>query len=313
MEVTINNQTITVPQSWNELSLEQQLFCYGVIMSESGDMLEPQELLPAKKLAILQYLLQLDEAFIKAWREDVVEGDIEKEDADAVFYGEVDELMACTEFLFEPSDPIEAEEEDQPLRYQLKLDLTENPFPFFHFEKKNGKKKYYHGPADELTNISIYEMGMAFTVFETFMETFEEDLAHELIAILWRPSKPQTKENKQKAYEGDRRQPLLHYEATIARRKERMATLPTNVKQLILFWFASCRQQIIAQYPEVFTSGDAKRRKGRDFGWGGLLMSLAGGLQNLDAISQQPHDNALTYLAYLEDQRQQVEARQPAY
>lgn len=313
MEITINNKTITVVESWNELTLEQQLFCYGVIMADSPDMLEPQEVLPAKKLAILQHILGLDNEFIKAWREDIVEEDISKEDGDVVFYSEIEALMECTAFLFEPADPIEAEEEGHPLRYQLKLGLTNNPFPVFAFVKKNGKKKYYNGPANGLENISIYEMGMAFTVFENFMESFDEDLAHELIAIMWRPSKPQTRENKQKAYEGDRRQPLLHYEATIANRKDRMATLPTNVKQLILFWFASCRQQIIAQYPDVFTSGDAKRRKGRDFGWGGLLMALAGGLQNLDAISRQPHDNALTYLSYLEDQRQQAEARQPAY
>ena len=41
---------------------------------------------------------------------------------------------------------------------------------------------------------------------------------------------------------------------------------------MILFWFASCRQQIIEQHPNIFTS-EKRDRQGNDYGWGGVLMS----------------------------------------
>lgn len=292
MIVTINDQDITLPQSWNELSLSQQLSCYAIIMSGTGWLLEAQELLPAKRILLVQTLLGLDEAFMQQWKADCVAA--YEEDGELVFLAELDELLEPSDFLF---DIIEPEEEGAPRQYQIKLGLTQCPWPRLVREKKGGKKKYYLAPTDGLENISFYELCTTFTHFENFLDTKEENHIDELLATLYRPHKPKTKENKRMGYQGDRRLPLLHHEAMVNKRKRHMASLPQSTKQLLTFWFASCRQSIIENYDSLFSS--PIRNENHSHGWGAILLALAGSLQNVDAIAIQPFENVLTYLSFM--------------
>ena len=304
MIVTINDREIALPQSWNELSLAQQLSCYAIIMSGTGWLLEAQELLPAKRILLVQHLLGLEEAFMQEWRTDCLA--TYEEDGELVFFAELDELLEASDFLF---DIIEPEEEGAPKQYQIKLGLTQCPWPQLVREKKGGKKKFYLAPADGLENISFYELCTSFTHFENFLETKEESHIDELLATLYRPHKPKTRENKRMGYQGDRRLPLLHHEAMVNKRKKHMASLPQSTKQLLTFWFASCRQQIIESYDSLFSAPSGK--EAHTFGWGGVLMALAGSLQEVDAIAVQSADNALTYLQFLEVQRKELEESLP--
>lgn len=303
MKVRINDREIPVAQSWNELPLRMQMFIYGVLMTDVGKVFETHELIHAKKMIIVQHLLGLSDQFMKDWAKDVK--DVEGESAEEVFFAELDEVLRVADFLFERIPG----EEDEPDKYQINLGLTRCPYPVVTFPKGN-KKKYYYGPADGLENITIYEMGTLFTLFENFLKTQDEAIANELIATMYRPSKPSTRANKQSGYAGDRRLPLRDHEAMIKKRIPRMAKMPRNAKQIILFWLASCRHQIIKAFPNVFDSGSSsdpndpwKNNTGNDYGWGGVLLSLADGLVNLDTISDKNHYDALTYLSYLEDQR----------
>jgi hypothetical protein len=204
--------------------------------------------------------------------------------------------------------------------YQLALTYTKTPWPYIElsrgwrprqrrFSGRQTTNRIY-GPSNSLSNVSIYELGMSFMALERFLQDQDEEALFELLAILYRPSKPATADNKRSAYQGDRRLPLLHHEATLPVRKKLMRRLPPLVRNFLVFWFASCRQQIISSYPNIFSinpHGSAGEAAGNDYAWGGILLNLADGLPNLDAVAQQHYANALTYLSMLEDQRKKHE------
>lgn len=288
MTITINGRDIPVPESWNELSLHQILLVYGILSSDSPGLLEPFEILPAKRLMITKALLKLDDAFLRRWEADCIQAAETPEEGREDF---TDELYALSTAVTAGFLDSVKDEEDESERYALRLALTRCPYP-----KLERKKKHYFPAADSLANISIYELGITFTLFESYLETNEEAYVDELIATLYRPSKPKTAKNKRSNYRGDRRLPLLGHESTIGPRQRHMAKLPPAVKQIILFWFASCRQVIIENYAGLFTSSSA-RPIGRTYGWGEVIMGLAGDLTQLDNVARQSYTNAFDFLA----------------
>ena len=299
MKIHINDKEHDLPESWNDLELNQQIGCYAILMSDSREMMETQEMLPYKRVGLVKYLLGLSDEFMTQWEKDCIAVNGEK-DGTLVFLSELSEILKCTDFLL---DKLEDGE------YQIKLGLTKCPWPKLeHINKEKGrlKKKAFYAPADGLDNLSIYELGTTFTLFEDFIKDKNIDKAEELIATIYRPSKPPTKYNKQSAYQGDRRQPLLDHEGMVKKRIKKIHLLTSPVKQLILFWFASCRQQIIDNYPNIFESPKGEK-SGNDYGWGGVLMALAEGIKDLDKVAKQPYINALTYLSWREDQRIEAE------
>jgi len=296
LTVTINDKRIIVPQHWNDLSLKTQLKIYGTLMTDVGNILEAHEIVPFKRIEIMKLLLGLNTAFMKKWRETSMleSGD----DGDLIFLNELQHVCAVTNFLFD------IEEKNGNKKYQIYLGLTKCPFPMLE-EKTKGKKtkkKRFYAPADGLKNITIYEMGAIFTLFEKFMQTKDESIAIKLLATIYRPSKPKTKENKLSGYKGDRRLPFIDHESTVENRIAVFEKLAKPAKQLIIFWIASCRQAIINAYPNIFESDDVQN-DGNKYGWGGVLLSLSGGLIHLNEISNKKYDDALDYLSYLEDQR----------
>jgi len=305
MTVTINDRTIAIPPSWNELTLKQQMECYNIIMSNTGNLFEHQEVIIAKRVALVSRLLNLDTAFMREWIKDCNETH-GKEDGELIFLAEINAILQAADFLFD----IEEDEEGNKL-YQLKLGLTQCPWPKISQTTKKRKKRIYYAPADELENITLYEMAMAFSLFERYLEEKDPELATELIALLYRQPKAPTRKNKQSGYQGDRRLPLYLHETMVQKRAKRMASLPEATKQLILFWFASCRQNIINSFPNIFTTPDDQYgdRVGNDYSWGGMLLSLAGGIVHLEQVSREPYQNGLIYLSYLEDQRKAAEMK----
>jgi len=300
MTITINNINHQIPQSWNELTLKQQLTIYHILLSNMHGLLpDVAENIATKRIAIAQFLLGLTNT--RKWRLDL-QSEYGAEDGDTLFIGELDAVArACTDWLFERIE----EKEGYPEQYRIEFGLTKTPWPQIEYKnRKSGKKKIWCGPADALANVTIYELGMAFYQFEEYLRTKQIEHLNRLLAILWRPSKPSTPENRRSGYEGDHRLPLLKHEAMIPKRMKKIAGLPKEVKQLLLFWFASCRMKIIEAYPNIFKAPPAAgERVGNDYSWGGVLLSLAGGLVHLDAVAQHTYSNAFTYLSYLEDQR----------
>jgi len=306
--VQIGEKKSTLPEAWNDLSLPQQLECYNILTASAGRIFDASEVLPAKRIALIARLLKLDDEDMQRWREDCRAAEEGDEDGDLVFFSELSALLGVTNFLFD------IKEDGDNTLFQVKLGLTKCPWPTLSHTSKRGKKKIYYAPADGLANITLYEMALSFSLFERYLESNDDADADELIATIYRPSKPRTPHNQRSGYEGDRRLPIYKHESMVRKRKERFGSLPRSTKQLILFWFASCRQQIINAYPNIFSAPDAMQidgeRTGNDYGWGGMLLALAGGIVHLHQVSQEPYENGLIYLSYLEDQRKAAEMRQ---
>lgn len=300
MEIKIDNRVITLPQSWNQLPLKDILHCYSIIMHDTGSWLEPVELLPYKKLLLVKYLLRLSDKYMEEWEKDCAEE--YGEDGRLVFISELEEALKAADFLFE-------KQEEETNTVSIALTLTKTPYSFLEERKRSrGERKRFYGPESELSNLTIFELGYTFQLFEQFINTQDEQLANQLIATLYRPQKPRTKENQRAGYHNDIRMPLYRLEHMVKKRTEMMSTLPEITRQIIIFWFASCRQKIIKSYPNIFESKNEEvKRVGNDYGWGGLLISLADGIVNMDKVSERPYQDAFVYLSYLEDQRKRAE------
>lgn len=301
LHIKIDEHEVDVPQTWNQLPLRTALMVYNILITDTGGLLEPHELLPGKKIMLACALLDITPDFLEKWRSDCIAELESEEDGELLYLAQLDEVLICANFLF---DKLESDDGDGATKYQISLGLTKCPWPILKRKSKlvGRKPKTYYAPADGLANLTIYEMAAAFTAFEQYLRTKNESHANRLLAILYRPAKARTRENIQSGFEGDIRLPYLHHESTVQARQEWVATLPADARQLLVFWFASCRQAIIEGYPNVF-SGSGEGSDGRKYGWSGVLLSLADGLVHLDAVANQNHQNALTYLSYLDDQR----------
>lgn len=199
-------------------------------------------------------------------------------------------------------------------KYSIKLGLTKSLYPILESiekRKKNDKRRKmkkhrYHAPKDALSNVTIYELSWIFSLLEAFASTGDEQVLSNLLAVVYRPSKPKTKENQAAGYHGDRRRALLKEESMIEERAVLMHSLPREVRNLLYFWLASCRQHIVESYPIIFDTENPtieKDEKAKDYGWGGLLLSIAEGVVDLDTVAQQNYQNVFLWLAKLEDDR----------
>jgi len=298
----------TIPETWNELTLAQQLHAYSLIMGESRMLLDPQEVMPFKRILLFKCLSDITEEQFQLWRQDCIqEYPDDPEGGQLAFLTELEEAMSSCNGLFDITTEIDAESGQERTYYSVKLGLTACPWPVLTLTKKSGKKKHYYAPSDGLENLTFLELCVTFSLFEQFIQDYDEDVLSELLAVLYRLSKPETKENKRSGYHGDRRQPYLHHESLVPARAKKMAHLPMPVRQLLLFWFASCRQSIIERFPELFTPADSQQAGGSKYGWGATLMALAESLTNLDKVSSQPATDALVYLDYVNEQARQRE------
>lgn len=305
MIVRINAREITVPESWNDLSLEQLCAAYAILLSDAPAWIEPVEVLWFKRLELAKYFLRLSDDEISAWRNDCIQYAEDPEEGHALFLAELDALLAHFNQLIEAVE----HEDTAGTSYQVKLGLTKCPYSII---QDAPEQQEYHAPANELENLTIYELGQAFTLFERYLETQQEHYVDQLIATLYRPAKPATESNKASNYQGDIRLPLSGHESTIPARAARMATLAPLAKQLILFWVASCRQAIVQAWPNLFEGEDSDipgKKVGNDYGWGGIIMALANDITQIDDVAGKPYVNVFTYLSFLDDRRKLEEMR----
>lgn len=297
-----NSGTVQVPGSWNDLSYRDLLLLYSTMFSAPGDALTATSFTNLKLIGMAAHLLKVDLDFLKKWEADCVRYD--RANGQAVFYDELRQVVDATmEGLMGKQT-----DDDGNTTYSVKLNLSKNPYPSLAMQE--GKKtKWLYGPSDGLGNLTVYELGMVFSYFEAYASTKKEEYAEKMLAVLYRPSRPETREDRERAWSGDRRQPLRGYEARIDERAAKMKTLPMLTKQVLVFWFASCRQQIMDRYPKVFRGGDGKAKN--NYGWGGILMAVAenGALGNLAEVSDNHYSNALTLLSIKADEAEAAEQR----
>jgi hypothetical protein len=301
------NREIVAPESWNDLELRTLMLFYNTLFTANEGANGLMSFTTVKLISMAQHLLGMDTGMLAQWEADCLAQS--SEHGDVVFLHELRAVVhACVGGLFD----IEHNDETGHTAYAPKLNLTRNPWPHFTHTQKTQlkgvqpKTTWLYAPADGLENVTIYELAFTFTLFEQYLQSKDDAVANRLIAALYRPSRSETREERDAAWFGDRRMPLRKYESTLDSRAEQVATMPTLTRRVLLFWFASCRQQIINRYPKVFSRADGGE-SGTNYGWGGVLLAMAGGPAGLDAIADQHHGNGLTWLSMKEDERRETE------
>lgn len=295
LQITGNRQSIGVeiPSGWNECNIEQAIIVYGLIMSDENPT--PHE----KRLAVMKYLTTLSWEELKIMQDDHQRENGE-ENGDIFYFDELEELCKA---IADPFFEITTDEETGAKTYAIALDLTKNKYPYLVYQHPNKKVKPLRlwACADEFENMTIYELGTVFTLFENYLRQPNEPLLHQLFATIYRSPKPEISENKQAGYQGDIRRPLMGEEVMVERRAKHFEPVPEQVKHLMLLWIASCRQKIIREYPVIFDS--ETHADGKNFGWGGMLLQIAGGPVHLEAVAKQHYGNVFVWLSMLEDER----------
>lgn len=292
MKVEINNIKRFLPDSWNELTHTELLTVFQLVVESMPAFVFTKEEVPDfLRIELAKYLLKIDDTFLVKWEADAAI------DGEMVFIDEFKKVAyTVTNFIFNENEEVE-------------LGLTRNPYPKVAYRRKK-KKKYLYGPGDSLSNISLYELGTSFTLFEKYLKDQDDNHLLKLLSVLYRPGKPRTKKNIRSDYNGDRRLPYQGYETTIDRRIPIIKKWPPMVKNLLFFWFASCRNNIIDSYPNVFKKESSNLEQiGNDYGWGGILLSLSGGVVNLEIVGSQQWQQGLAYLSFLEDERKLAELK----
>ena len=317
---------IVVPGSWDDLSTRDFLIYYAMLFENTGSDLTRVSFTGLKLIEMTRGVLGVDMEFMKAWEADCV-----AEDADLGEWVYLDELKQVMRValggLFDY-----VEDEDGGGAWAVKFNRTKNAWPVLTPPpapppkgggrsagpgggrgsaggalKKAGRPVWLYGPEDGLANITIYELAYTFGTYENFVRTGDEQYAHLLIGALYRPSRPETREERESGWYGDRRQALRRREKKVEERARLAATLPVLAKRAILFWFASCRERIVAQYPKVFKPAESAKIGDNNYGWGGVLLSVAGGPAGLEVVSDQHYSNTLTFLSMKEDERVEMD------
>lgn len=304
-----NSRTLQMPTSWNDLIEEdpegnrnpKQAMTLLSILQGPGSLTD-------KRISIIVHLLALTPAEINEWQLDrAVEYGKEWQ---SVFFEEIDALLSATGFLLELQPGEDGNNGTQSeRRFQLKPVLTKCPFPALRgmpSQFKGSSKTYdLYAPADNLENITAYELALLFDLYEQYTQTKDAALVDRLIATLYRKNKVETEEQLEENWYGDRRQPFNEHSVGI--RQAQIAKLPGMVKNIIFFWFLSCRMSIVERYPGIFREADGQERSGPDYGWWGVFRQVGGSVLDAERIAHLNHAELLTELSFLDAQRLKAE------
>ncbi len=324
-EITIQignaKRRVLAPASWDDLNDRDFLLFYSTLFTNPGDEFTQTGFTVVKLLSMAQHILRADTAMLAQWEAHCLRQDTEF--GEAIFLDELRQVLHfCIGGLFDV-----VEDEQGNTSYATKLNRTRNVWPVLAtppptsrligtgspLKGRGGrppKVVHLYAPADKLENLTIYELGAAFSLFEAFLQTNKEEYAFELLGTIYRPSRGQTKEERELGWKNnDRRMPYRNYEAQAKARAKWFKTLPNLTMRAILFWFAGCRQSIVEAYPKVFKKSGDGGKAGANYGWGGVLLSIAGGPVGLEAVADQHYSNALTYLSMKEDEAVEMERR----
>jgi hypothetical protein len=275
------NNVVRCPSSWHELTTDELTYILRLLSAERLLFIEEFENLPMKKLNIFMAFLQkskLDAQLVTEWQ---TVRDSEDSEEKTSFLTELNTVInAATAFLFST-----IRHQGKPVEV-IAADLLRCPYPKLNVPTKQGVRTLYAPscgknsrsnepiPSDSLQNITIYELGQTFSLYEQWAATPTEELLNTLIATLYRPKKADTKQNRATNYEGDVRLPLRGYEATLPQRRDLIArNIPAHIKEAIVFWFGCCRHHFAELYPDIFSTPNGKEEN--RFGYAGIILELS--------------------------------------
>jgi len=239
----VNGKQITVPDNWEELSQNKELFLYAI--SLFFYKLEKREALSLFVFKVLKI------------------GGVKRAKINVLFdkYPESENALRV-------ADSISRAQEHFAYIVDSKPILSKNMFPhLFVFRKLFAPKKV-------ISQTGIWEFALAEKAFFDFAETNKEEYLDTLIAILFRRKVAFYFFKKfSSQYNGDRR--VRFNEHTFLKSASRIKKLPFLTKWLIFRWFGSQREIVIKAFPYVFSkkedsSGDESAT------WSDTIIALAG-------------------------------------
>lgn len=241
-KLTLNGTTHQLPSTWEELSNEQIVKCFCVILENQP--------LSHKVWAWLAILVKADEdaELIDIFREEL-------------------ELRHLAKL--------------KPLTNFINLDdysITRNPLPvitvpFGEIEKARASK--LHGPAEMLSNISFAEWIRAEQYYDSYINKGDEQSLNSLVATLYRPVSKKINPAAED-FEGDIRETFNDHH--LKARAEALETVHFHEKFAVFFFYRTCRSVMIKskRYEYIFKLKETTEEKADPDGWIGVLSDLAG-------------------------------------
>ena len=263
-----------VPQTWDELTLAQYLGVCDCILTNWGALgIFDENILPVMRQNLFYIITNTDKKFwdkVKDAHAEYAEYAEDTEIGEIFFTSQLSVVVGLTNFLFKRrSTPTGFE-------YEAHIRRTVCPYKVVHYEAqkhiremtiqaakqtltsvkreyersikelkrlfKDCKEITWYAPADMLENITFYELCALFQKYEAYVTKGYKDVdLCQLIAILYRPSKAFSENNRITEYEGDRRIPYMGSESTAEARAQKAKLLHPSVKRAILCWFLGCR------------------------------------------------------------------------
>jgi len=312
MEITINLPTTTItrtiPDAWNDCTAEQAMTLLQLLQMDGPNLM-------AKRLSALAYLLQLTDAEYREWQ--LAYAAEHGKDWEPIFFSEIQALLDSIPWLLERTNP-DAPEGETPT-YQLNSTLTKCPFPAItvpalpSFQRRSQTRKHsttqtLYCAADELANITGEELAHLFDAYEQYAAEPTAANCDRLLAILYRKSKLETPEQVEANWYGDRRQPFHEHNVEV-RANQIAAAVPPMAKNVMLFWFLSCRMKIIKDWDVVFKAADAVKRDGPDFKWWGVYMAILEDPTKIDDFAKKPYTDLFTTIAWYDAKAKEEELR----
>lgn len=184
------------------------------------------------------------------------------------------------------------------------VELTKNLFPTITV-RKGLKKITLHGPDDDLKNITGGEFAMAEQKYLRWHETREDHYLDELIAIFWRPERPDYDPLRDK----DIRIPFLPQQ--IDQLSNYTRRLSMAHKQAIRHFYQACRD-IYVQDPRngrIFNSSDEGSYKRRNYGMLGIFLELGDGVLNMEQVAGSSLRMILIEINRLLDKKEEAEEK----
>jgi len=304
IELAGKKARVMAPESWDALDMKQLLRYYNLLFTTGFNPSSDTTFTMVKLISIARDVLGLDDNTMDLWAKSCYTAD--PENGETMWHHEVRTVVhAAIGGLFEIT-----EQEDGSTTYAVKYTRLQNPWPELVDKKedKRGKllkRTWYFAPGNELGNMTMYEFSTVMSLFDAYMESGNDAICNRLIAVMYRPKKPETRENRGSNYNGDKRMPLRGYESTIDARVKMVETIPLLVRRVMMFWFASCRLKIVQSYPKVFKQ--SKGNEGPNYGWGGVLLNIAGGPVNVNEVGDQNFHTSLVWLSMKEDEAREME------
>lgn len=296
MNIQIGKMPFKTADGWNQLPEGLHYPLYFILKADSLSSI-------VKLTEAAKFLLNISDDFLEQWRNYVVQ-EHGLLDGEAIWSEDWSKVVSAVTFPFVE----QIEQKDGTLQFQIALDYTRCPYPTLTIPSAKGVRKLF-APGDAFKNITIGEFARIDALFQKYEQKGDTEHVVECLGILYRPHKPNTKENRRAKYHGDVRLKLKEAEHTI---QERAALFEKGVTpqglQLLWFWVASCREQILRKWSSVLNPSVSGQKtywheQLAKFGWAGVFIELANGGLTEEMVADTPYEDVMMKLAYFETKR----------